>query len=166
MQKNYYAIIPANVRYDEQLKANAKLLYGEITGLCNEKGFCWASNQYFAELYKVSKTSISLWIKELIDNGYIEIESEIDIVKQLKAKKMKNLGYGNRECSWCEVKTSVLHEHHHPIPKSMGGVDTVNICPNCHHEFHYHQKAIRLIMTDDKLREILKLRGEFNGTSV
>lgn len=73
-QKNYYAIIPASVRYDENIRPNAKLLYGEITALCNEKGYCWASNQYFAELYKVSKTSISLWIKDLINNGYVTTE--------------------------------------------------------------------------------------------
>ena len=69
-KKNYYAIIPANVRYSD-IPANAKLLYGEITALCNEKGYCWATNEYFANLYKVSKTSVSLWIKDLIDNGFI-----------------------------------------------------------------------------------------------
>ncbi len=73
-KKSYYAIIPANVRYDKDIRPNAKLLYGEITALCNEKGYCWASNQYFADLYSVSKTSISLWIKELIDNGYLSTE--------------------------------------------------------------------------------------------
>lgn len=71
--KSYYAIIPANVRYDKDLPANAKLLYGEITALCNEKGYCWAENRYFAELYKVSKTSISKWISALADKGYIRL---------------------------------------------------------------------------------------------
>lgn len=71
MQKNYYAIIPANVRYDKSLKDKAKLLYGEITALCNQKGYCWASNEYFAELYGVSKTTISSLIKNLIEKGYI-----------------------------------------------------------------------------------------------
>lgn len=71
LKKSYYAIIPANVRYDKNLTPNAKLLYGEITALCNEKGYCWAENRYFAELYGVSKTSISKWIKSLIDGGYI-----------------------------------------------------------------------------------------------
>ena len=71
MNKSYYAIIPANVRYDEELTPNAKLLYGEITALCNEKGYCRASNVYFAELYKVSKTSISKWISQLTAKGYI-----------------------------------------------------------------------------------------------
>lgn len=71
---SYYAIIPANVRYDEDLTPNAKLLYGEITALCNMKGYCWASNSYFADLYKVSKVSISKWIKQLLDKGYIQSE--------------------------------------------------------------------------------------------
>lgn len=71
---NFYAIIPANVRYDNELTANAKLLYGEITALCNSKGFCWATNEYFANLYGVSRTSISNWINALIKKGYITRE--------------------------------------------------------------------------------------------
>lgn len=70
-QKSYYAIIPANVRYDKDLAPNAKLLYGEITALCNEKGYCWASNQYFAELYGVSVLSIKRWVNSLVTKGYV-----------------------------------------------------------------------------------------------
>lgn len=70
-QKAYYAIIPANVRYDKDLAPNAKLLYGEITALCNEKGYCWASNQYFAELYGVSIISIKRWVNSLVTKGYV-----------------------------------------------------------------------------------------------
>lgn len=70
-QKSYYAIIPANVRYDKDLAPNAKLLYGEITALCNEKGYCWASNQYFAELYGVSVLSVKRWVNSLVTKGYV-----------------------------------------------------------------------------------------------
>ena len=73
-KKSYYAIIPANVRYDAELTPNAKLLYGEITALCNEKGYCWATNDYFAKLYNVSKKSISSWISLLAKKGYIHSE--------------------------------------------------------------------------------------------
>ena len=70
-KKSYYAVIPANIRYDESLPPNAKLLYGEITALCNSEGYCWASNKYFAELYGVSVVSISKWINALASRGYI-----------------------------------------------------------------------------------------------
>jgi DNA-binding transcriptional ArsR family regulator len=73
-KKSYYAIITANVRYDERLTPNAKLLYAEITALCNEKGYCWATNDYFAKLYKVSKTSVSKWINSLKNAGYVNIK--------------------------------------------------------------------------------------------
>lgn len=71
---NYYAIIPANVRYDKDICPNAKLLYGEITALCNQTGICWAKNEYFSSIYGVSKTSISKWISQLVDKGYIRNE--------------------------------------------------------------------------------------------
>jgi hypothetical protein len=70
MQPSYYAIIPAEVRYSA-IKPNAKLLFGELTALSNKHGYSFASNNYFAELYSVSKNTISLWIKELIDAGFI-----------------------------------------------------------------------------------------------
>lgn len=71
---NYYAIIPANVRYDKELKDKAKLLYGEIVALSDKQGYCYASNKYFAELYEVSTTTISTLIKNLVEKGYIESE--------------------------------------------------------------------------------------------
>ncbi|MCA9496797.1 MAG: helix-turn-helix domain-containing protein [Nanoarchaeota archaeon] len=69
---HYYAVIPANVRYSKNITPNAKLLYGEITCLCNAKGYCYASNNYFADLYGVSKISISKWINSLVDEGFIQ----------------------------------------------------------------------------------------------
>lgn len=71
-QPNYYSIIPANVRYDEKLKPNEKLLYGEITALANKNGYCWAENHYFANLYDVTKTTVSRWISNLENQGYVK----------------------------------------------------------------------------------------------
>lgn len=68
---NYYAVIPANVRYDGKLRANEKLLYGEITALASKNGECWASNTYFANLYNVTPQAISKWISDLEKQGYI-----------------------------------------------------------------------------------------------
>ena len=84
---NYYAIIPAEVRYSD-LKPNAKLLYGEITCLTNKHGYCFASNNYFAELYGVSKNTISLWVKDLKEKGFISIAMIYGKNKQIKERQI------------------------------------------------------------------------------
>lgn len=71
---NYYAVIPAFVRYDEELSPNAKLLYAEITALTNGQGYCWASNGYFSNLYSCSERQIRRILKQLSDKKYIQIE--------------------------------------------------------------------------------------------
>ena len=69
---SYYAIIPAEVRYSKKLTPNAKLLYAEITALCNMNGKCTASTEYFCRLYEVSRVSIQKWLKNLEENNYIK----------------------------------------------------------------------------------------------
>lgn len=73
---SYYAIIPANVRYDNDLNEKAKLLYGEITCLSNKEGYCYASNNYFARLYKCSIRTIQNAISKLQEKGYITVVIE------------------------------------------------------------------------------------------
>ena len=68
---SYWARIPAEVRYDPHLSANAKLLYGEIDALSKKKGYCWASNKYFAKLYGVHINTVSKWVQLLVDRDYI-----------------------------------------------------------------------------------------------
>lgn len=84
-KKNYFAIIPAPVRYCKKLKANEKLMFGELTALTNEKGFCYASNDYFANLYGVSKTSVSKWISSLEKNKFIRVK----MIYQKDTKQIK-----------------------------------------------------------------------------
>lgn len=76
-KKNYYAIIPANVRYDKRLSPLTRLIYGEITALSNEKGYCFATNAYFANLYSMSNISISRCISELKEHNYIRVVYDI-----------------------------------------------------------------------------------------
>lgn len=71
-QPSYYAVIPANVRYCKDIPMGAKLLYGEISSLTNEKGYCWAKNSYFEELYQVDKKTIIRWINKLIELNFIK----------------------------------------------------------------------------------------------
>ena len=67
---NYYAVIPAHVRYSN-ITPNAKLLFGEIAALSNKTGYCFATNDYFAKLYNVSKITVSRLINELVEHNFI-----------------------------------------------------------------------------------------------
>ena len=69
---NYYAILTANVRYSKLINANEKLLFAEITALSNSTGICWASNNYFANLFDMTPQAISKWIKNLEKNNFIK----------------------------------------------------------------------------------------------
>ena len=116
---NYYAVIPADVRYDENLKDKAKLLYGEISALSNQYGYCYASNKYFANLYKVSTTTISTLIKNLIDCGYIESDylykngtKEIDkrYLKKFKGGIKENLKDNNTSINNTSINNKEIYK--------------------------------------------------------
>ena len=100
----YWAEIPATVRYSD-LKPNAKLLYGEITALQGKEGYCFASNKYFAELYKVTKNTASTWINDLKKKGFVKIqiikeggeviERRISTIEKEDTPTNKNQEYNN-----------------------------------------------------------------------
>jgi len=111
-QPNYYSILTASVRYDKDLTPNAKLLYSEITALSNKKGKCWASNGYFAELYNVSNTSISKWIKQLADKKYIHVQMlYISGTKQIDKRIIS--------------VTPIKEKLNTPIRKVKGGIEDI-----------------------------------------
>lgn len=113
-QPNYYSIIPATVRYDKDLKPNEKLIYGEISSLCNKSGYCYATNEYFAKLYDVHKNTISTWISHLQKKHYIE--SKILYKKDLKTieKRILFLGQGTLSeiaKNYCEIHQDPINEN-------------------------------------------------------
>lgn len=87
-QISYYAIIPATVRYDERLKAAEKLIYGEITSLTNKFGYCFATNKYFSNLYKVTPHTVSSWISHLEKKGYISVDLIRGEKKEIKERRI------------------------------------------------------------------------------
>lgn len=60
-----WGIIPNKVLRDSKISNLSKLLYCDISSLCAQKGYCFASNAYFAELFKVSIRTITRSMVEL-----------------------------------------------------------------------------------------------------
>jgi DNA-binding MarR family transcriptional regulator len=70
-QSSFFAILPAHVRYDQDLSGDEKVLYAEISALTKKYGFCYASNAYFARVFHVNKRTVVRWLNQLILKGYI-----------------------------------------------------------------------------------------------
>lgn len=85
---SYYAIIPADVRYDDSIPANAKILYGEISALVGRDGYCFASNQYFADLYGMTVENIARLLTKLEKAGHISRVIEKDNAGQIVSRKL------------------------------------------------------------------------------
>lgn len=143
--KAYYAVIPANIRYDSEVPPNAKLLYGEITALCNQKGFCWASNDYFAKLYGCSKQSVSRWIGLLKSRGYISIE----MVYREGSKEIEN-----RYIQICEYP--MLKNKDTPILKNAKDNNT----------FSFNNTVNKKVSKKDSFNEIIDRYLSPDGESV
>ena len=108
IKSNYYAIIPAIVRYDKELTDKAKLLYGEITCLCNKEGYCFATNNYFANLYNCTPRAIQFTISKLQEKGYIKIiiennyQRKIYLTDALGYEKIFTPPHENNFTGWYE----------------------------------------------------------------
>lgn len=122
---NYFAVIPASVRYDKSLSANAKLFYGEITALANKNGCCWASNKYFAELYDISERQVTRIISELKKNGYIEVE----LIKKGVLVERRNIYLTDKNVVTNRQKCQSVVDKNvkKPIDKNVGENNTSNI---------------------------------------
>ena len=134
---NYYAIIPAKVRYSS-LKPNAKLLYGEITALSNKLGYCFATNNYFAELYGVNKNTVSRWLTDLKKLGFITIKIERDSNNEI-TKRI--IGIDKKDDT--------------PIDKKGKGNNTSNI-NNTSNNIYIKEKFIAEVMKYDYPKDMLE----------
>ena len=72
----FWAVLPAAVRYDEQIAPNAKLLYAEISSLTDAEGYCDAEDEYFTRVFGFSARSVSRLLGALDAAGYIRIEKQ------------------------------------------------------------------------------------------
>ena len=133
----YYAIIPAKVRYSS-LKPNAKLLYGEITALSNKLGYCFATNNYFAELYGVNKNTVSRWLTDLKKLGFITIKIERDSNNEI-TKRI--IGIDKKDDT--------------PIDKKGKGNNTSNI-NNTSNNIYIKEKFIAEVMKYDYPKDMLE----------
>ncbi len=73
-ESSQFLMITYDILVDNRLSNFQKLLFASITGLCKQKGYCWASNAYFQKLFNRSQTQVSEGISKLVEYGYLKRE--------------------------------------------------------------------------------------------
>lgn len=68
-------IIPFRVIKDNRLTSLEKLILIHMVSFSkNDDVYCWSTNQYFCDIYKVSRQTISKSINNLVKLGYLRSE--------------------------------------------------------------------------------------------
>ena len=75
MNRDFRGIwIPKEIWLSKDLSTNEKILLAEIDSLGGSSDGCFASNQYFADFFDLSKDRISRLVSGLKNKGYITVE--------------------------------------------------------------------------------------------
>lgn len=76
MEKQFstFSVIPTEIIINKEISSTEKLLYAVISSLTNEKGYCWASNQYLGDLIGISERHASRSINKLLQEQLIKVD--------------------------------------------------------------------------------------------
>jgi hypothetical protein len=128
-EPSYYMIIPATV-WNSDIKDKAKLIYGHITVLANQKGYCWATNSHLAKAVGVrNKETVSGYISDLKELGVITTQVILhEDSKQVKERRIYLSTPINQEINSInqEVNRPVNQEVNRPINQEVTGNTTSN----------------------------------------
>jgi len=84
--------MPEFVFCRKDVSPNAKLFYMHILNLTRSDGYCYEQNSYFEKYHNKSKSSIKQYLKELRENGFVDVEIEYkDDTKEVSLRKIKIL---------------------------------------------------------------------------
>ena len=156
VQPNFYSIIPADLRYDNRLKATEKLFFSEISALTNALGYCYAGNKYFSKLYDCDVRTITRWIKSLEKFGYIKVElirDEKQVIKERRIYTRESMKGGMDKIVYTPMDRNVRENN----------IYINNITHTTEDEISKIKYADRVYMTEDEYQNLINEYGEFKA---
>ena len=132
MQRNYYCVIPSNVMDDDRLTPNAKLMYGLISSLTNQKGYCYANNQFFQDYFKKNKNTIIGWLNQLKEANHIQIEfdpknaNKRAIKLDLRGSKNRDKGFKKLNQRVQKNAPPILYTYSNDIDTNINNINNIN----------------------------------------
>jgi DNA-binding Lrp family transcriptional regulator len=152
--ENGYAICLNKWALDKDIKNELGLLL-IISSLCAEKGFCFASNKYFMELFNIPEENISRKIKKLEEKGYITIEYE-KVGCQIKKRYIRLTKISTVDC---QKYQSTIDEN------VKDNIISINITSNNKKEIYKEKKKSygeykRVKLTDEEYNRLVQEYGK------
>jgi len=164
----YFGILTADVRYDKRLKPMEKILFSEISALCDMNGNCEASNSYFAELYEVDPKTVSSWVSNLKKNGYINSSLFYrKNTKEVEKRVLRIIIKSNQDPIHKKVNTPPQKDGD-PIHKKMEDINTLteSINNKIYKKYFSLLSAFRkdfnseIKVSDETILDFIKYRAE------
>lgn len=161
----YYGILTANVRYSTQLSMSEKIMFTEITALSNAKGYCSAKNKYFADLYNKSEKTISLWVKNLKDCGFIRIEYKRRGAEVIMRKIYPTPEHELQKCKSTDNK-NVSRTNYKNVKENNTSINNININKLGCYAINFYENNIGMLSPwirediEDEVKEWNKINAD------
>ena len=151
-QQNYYAVIPSYILNAKDITSDEKLLYALISSLSNDKGFCYASNAYFAKRFGKSESSIKRWLSNLVSKNYVS--SKVNYKPGSKQVESRNLNI----CNDLGPEMNPPGFKNEPTPGSKSELDSIKDINNKDYINIYKKKGPK-IPTLLEIQKQIELKG-------
>jgi len=128
---------------NKSISSTAKILYGLISSLCNEKGYCWASNEWIGEKLNRSERQISEMVTELVAHELIT-----SVVEKSNKRFITLTG------TWKKTSTAIEKNFHDDRGKPLHNIIKNNIKEKL--EPAAQENEIRYTSLEDEVKGLKK----------
>lgn len=156
MERSFKGIwIPKEIWLSEDLGWTEKLLFTEIDSLARN-GECFASNEYFAKFFSLSKERVRKVISSLSNKGYVKVKLIYKSgTKQVEKRIITTIGYGqNQPEGMVENDQRGMVENDHYI-------NSVITNPIINSKDIYIQPAEFVKLKESEYKKLVEEHGEF-----
>ena len=146
--------IPRDIWLNKDLSITEKCFLAEIDSLGGSEEGCFASNQYFAEFFNLSKERARKIIGELNKKGYLEITLTYkESSKEVDQRIIKLIGYGHKQ-PYGQNQPGGTVENDHYITKSD------NIIKKEKPVRHKYGTYKHVLLTDKDMEKLVSTYGK------
>ena len=146
--------IPRDIWLNKDLSITEKCFLAEIDSLGGSEEGCFASNQYFAEFFNLSKERARKIIGELNKKGYLEITLTYkEASKEVDQRIIKLIGYGHKQ-PYGQNQPGGTVENDHYITKSD------NIIKKEKPVRHKYGTYKHVLLTDKDMEKLVSTYGK------